>query len=249
MMRWRKRVIAALTVVPVASAAVAGGARWEFTASPYLWVPGNATSIESGLGALEADASIRDVVSATKFALMGIFEARRGRWGVMADLLYADLAERKPTPFGTLFANATVRTELRIATGYAAFRLHEDANTSLDLLGGFRAADAGLDVTLSSGVLPRRRLDLGDSWVDPVAGGRLIVELDELWSIMALADFGGNHGGAVRTWQTAAIVGYRLNDRWTAHAGWRRMFFEREMGGRDVEIDLGGPMVGLTVTF
>lgn len=244
-----KRIIAALTVAPFAGLAAAQDARWEFTASPYLWVPANTTSTETALGMLEADASIRDVLSATEFALMGVFEARRGRWGLIADLLYADLSERNPTPFGTLFAKARVRTELRIATGYAAYRLHGDSSSSFELLGGFRAADVGLDVTLSSGVLPGRRFDLGDSWIDPVAGGRLAVELNDLWSIMAIADFGGNPTGAERTWQAAAIVGYRVNDRWMAHAGWRRMSFDRAIGGRDVEIDLGGPLIGLTVTF
>ncbi|MCB1311177.1 MAG: hypothetical protein KDK29_04455 [Sedimentitalea sp.] len=248
-MGWRKRIILALTVAPVASAAAAQGLRWEFTASPYLWVPGSTTSIETGLGTLEADAGISDVLSATEFALMGVFEARRGRWALIADLFYADLSERTPTPFGTLFANARVRTELRIATGYAAYRLHDDARTSFELLGGFRAADVGLDVTLSPGVLPGQSFDLGDSWVDPVVGGRLMIELNDQWFVTAIADFGGRPSGSERTWQAAAIVGYRVNHRWTAHAGWRHMSFEREMGGRDVEIDLGGPLVGLSVGF
>ena len=246
---WRKRIIAALTVAPIAGSAAAEGPRWEFTASPYLWVPGNTTSVETGLGTLETDASISDVLSATEVALMGVFEARLGRWGLIADLFYADLSERRPTPFGTLFANARVRTELRIGTGYAAYRLHDDAGISFEFLGGFRAADVGLDVTLSPGVLPGQSFDLGDSWIDPVAGGRLKVDLTDRWSVMAIADFGGRPSGSSRTWQAAAMVAYRVGDRWTAHAGWRHMVFEREMGGRDVEIDLGGPLVGLSIGF
>ncbi|MRH22594.1 hypothetical protein GH815_16575 [Rhodovulum strictum] len=247
-MAWRKGIVAALAAVPMAHAAAAQEARWEFTVSPYVWTPGGSSAIETGFGTLEADASISDVLSATDFALMTVIEARQGRWGLIADFVYADLTERKDTPFGVQFSQAKVETQLRIASGYAAYRLHEDAQVAVDLLGGFRAVSADLNVTLAPGTLPGQSFALDKSWVDPVAGGRVRIALNERWSATAIADFGGS-GGSERTWQAIATLNYRINDRWSAHGGWRHLSIDKDMGGRDVEIDLGGPLLGLTARF
>lgn len=248
-MAWMRRTIAALTAVPFATAAMAEDARWEVTVSPYLWAPGASTAVGTRFGTLEAEASVGDVLSATDFALMGMVEARRGRWGLIGDFVYADLSERDDMPFGGLFSRATVETELTIGSGYVAYRLHEDAGVALDVLGGFRAVDADLDVTLSSGALPGQRFSLGDNWVDPVVGGRVQFALSDRWSAMAMADIGGSGGGSDQTWQAVATLGYQINDRWSVQGGWRHLSIDRQFSGRDVEIDLGGPLLGLTMRF
>lgn len=248
-MYWRTCIIAALTVAPLATMAVAQESRWDFTVSPYVWTPGASTALETGFGTLEADASIGDVLSATDFALMGVFEARRARWGLIADLVYTDLSERQNTPFGVLFARATVETELRVASGYAAYRLHEDAQVSVDLMGGVRVVNADLNVRLAPGTLPGQSFNLGDTWMDPVVGGRVRVALSDRWFLTAMADFGGSGGGDDRTWQAVGMLGYQINERWSVQGGWRHMTIDREIKGRDVEIDLGGPLIGLTARF
>ena len=249
MMEWRRLLIAALTVAPLASAAAAQDSGWEVTVSPYFWVPGVSTSLETGFGTLKADAGVGDVLSATDFALMGVFEARRGRWGLIADLVYADLSEHADAPLGGLFSRAAVETELRIFSGYAAYRLHDEARVAVDVLGGFRAVRADLDVTLAAGDLPGLRFAPGDTWVDPVVGGRVRFALNERWFATAMADFGGSGGGSDRTWQVVATLGYQISDRWSVQGGWRQLSIDREMGGRDVELELGGPVLGLTARF
>lgn len=249
MISWRKWIVVAMTVVPFGGAASAQDAPWQYTLSPYLWVPGISSSIPTGFGTLKADASVGDVLSATDFALMGMAEARKGRWGLIGDFVYADLSERRNTPFGDLFSRATVKTELRIASAYAAYRVHEDAQVQVDLVGGLRAVKADLDVMLAPGSLPGTSFDLSDSWVDPVAGGRVRVALNDRWSATAMADFGGSDGGSDKTWQAVATVSYQISDRWSVQGGWRQISIEREMDGRDVDIDLGGPVIGLTTHF
>jgi hypothetical protein len=248
-MSWKTCIIAALTVSPLASVGAAQEASWEFTLSPYVWTPGASTSIETGFGTIDADAGVGDVLSATDFAFMGVFEARRGPWSLIADLVYTDLSERQNAPFGALFSRATVETELRVASGYAAYRLKESAQVSVDLMGGFRAVSADLDVRLAPGTLPGQRFNLGDTWIDPVLGGRIRVALNSRWYLTAMADFGGSGGGDDRTWQAVGMLGYQINDRWSVQGGWRHMTIDREIKGRDVEIDLGGPLIGLTARF
>lgn len=118
-----------------------------------------------------------------------------------------------------------------------------------DILGGFRAVRADVDVRLSPGAFPGRTFDLGDNWVDPIVGGRVQVALNDRWSATAMADVGGSGGGSDRTWQAVATVGYQINDRWSVRGGWRHISVEKEMSGRDVEFDMSGPVLGLTARF
>jgi hypothetical protein len=243
------RTAIACLAATLAGPAAAQGNGWSFELSPYAWTPGVTTSVGTRFGTLEADASISDVLSSLDFAAMGVFEARKGRWGLIADLLYTDLTERRDTPFGVLFSRARVETELTLASGYVAYRLHEDARVAVDAMAGLRAVSADIDVTLSPGALPARQFGASESWVDPLVGGRVRVAITDRWFATAFADVGGTGGDTDLTWQLVATVGYQVNDRWSVRGGWRELSIEKRMGGRDVEIDLGGPLLGLTFAF
>ncbi len=243
------RVVAGLLIAAVHGPALAQENTWSFAFSPYLWAPGVSNSVETRFGTLDADASIGDVLSATDFALMGAFEARNGRWGLIADLVHSDLTERSDTPVGVLFSQARVDTDLTMATLYAGYRLHETDRVAVDLLGGARAVWLDIDLALTPGALPARSFGLSESWVDPLVGGRVRVALAERWFATALADVGGFDAGSDLTWQVLATLGYQFNPRWSVQGGWRQLAIEKEIEGRDVELDLGGPAIGFTVRF
>ncbi len=205
--------------------------------------------METRFGTLDADAGIDDVRSATHFAFMGAVEARHGRWGIIGDLVYSDLSERKDAPFDQLFSKARVETELTMTTFYGSYRSHEDARIALDILGGVRAVWLDFDVALEPGVLRARSFDLEESWVDPVLGSRARFAVTDRWFATALADIGGFGFGSDLSWQVLATVGYQFNDRWSVQGGWRQIGIETEIEGRDVELDPGGPILGFTARF
>lgn len=248
-MAWQASLGFALVLLSLGGPAAAEDNGWEYTITPYLWAPGITTSVETAQGTLEAEASIGDVVSATDFAVMTVFEARNGRWGLIGDLVYTDLTERKNAPLGGLFSRATLESELTLASGYVAYRFHDDTRVAVDLLGGFRAVDADVQVRLAPGVLPGQSFQAGETWVDPILGGRIQVALSDRWSATAMADFGGVGGGSDRTWQAFAVVRYQIGERWSVQGGWRQLSIKKEMDGRDVELDLGGPVIGATFRF
>ena len=145
---------------------------WTFAVSPYAWVPGIGASVDTAWGTVEVDKSSSDVLSKLDVAFMGAFEARNGRWGLIADLFYADLSQSQATPFGLLFSQARIETEAKALSAYAAYRIHEDERVSIDLMAGFRVNSLDIDLSLSPGLLPSQRFGIGETWVDPLIGGR-----------------------------------------------------------------------------
>jgi hypothetical protein len=238
-------MVAGLTATGGAAAAQDDG--WAFAISPYLWVPSLTNELETPFGDVEADLSRSDVLSDLDMALMGTFDARRGRLLLALDLIYSDLSTERDTPFGALFEKAEVDMKLTALTGYAGWRLHEDEGASLYLLGGFRhfRLDAGL--TLTPGTLAKREFDYDDDWTLPVVGARTVLRFEQDWFAAFTADLGSWDGDF--TWQGVATVGRRIGENWSMQGGWRYMEFDRSVDGADLEVELNGPILGATYRF
>ncbi len=242
------RVWLACMAVVCAGQASAQGSGWSFALSPYLWAPGITSSVETRWGTVEVDKSSRDVLSKLDFAFMGAFEARTGRWGLIADLFYADLSQSRATPLGLLFSRAQVETEATALSAYAAYRIHEDDRTSVDLLAGLRVNSLDVDLSLSPGLLRGQRIGVSETWVDPLIAGRVRFAITDHWFATAFADVGGFDGSDF-TWQVFASLGYQFDDRWSVQGGWRHFVIDKEIDGRDVDTDFNGPLLGFTVRF
>ena len=131
---------------------------WSFALSPYVWLPGVSTSTETDRGTVDVDTSASDAISALDFAFMGAFEMRNGRWGLILDLIYADLSSKASTPLGQLWSSAKVDTRLTAFTTYAGYRVFENEQAAIDLLGGARFYDLEVDLSLEVGPAAREQL-------------------------------------------------------------------------------------------
>jgi len=243
-----RRWLAILMVMLAAPVAAQQDPEWRFSVSPYLWALGVDSSVDTRWGTFDVDMSTSDILSNLDFAFMGTFEARNGRWGLIADTFHATLDERRDTPFGLLFSQGRVETTAKALSGYVAYRVSESERLAVDLMGGVRVSKLAVDLTLSPGLLPGQRLGVSDSWVDPVIGGRARVVLGDNWFATAFADV-GTFGDADSTWQVFASLGYQLDERWSFQGGWRYFSAEKEMDGVDVETEFNGPLLGLTLRF
>jgi opacity protein-like surface antigen len=231
----------------LAGPAAAQDAQWSFAASLYAWVPGMDASVGTDLGTVDSSLTGSDALANLDMALMGTFEARRGKLGLLGDLIYADLSSSQDTPFGLLFRRAEVDTKLTAVSGYATYRVYDTDTMSIDLGGGFRAFGLDLDTSLEAGLLPEQNFDTSESWVDPLVMARFIVPINERWFTTAFADVGGLDSSS--TWQAFASVGYRFDERWSTQLGYRYMQIEKEISGQDASIELYGPLLGFTVRF
>ncbi len=243
-----KVAIACLAVV-VAGPAAAQNSDWSFALSPYAWTPGITSSVETAWGRVEVDKSIGDVLSDLDLAFMGAFEARNGPWSLIADLFYSDLSQSRTTPLGVLFSQVRIETETRALSGYAGSRVHENDRVAVDLMAGFRVNSVDLNVSLSPGLLQGQRFGASETWVDPLVGVRARFAITDRWFATALADVGGFNVGSDLTWLAFASFGYQIDERWSIQGGWRHVSIDKSMDGRDVEIDLNGPLLGFTVRF
>jgi hypothetical protein len=233
----------------LAGPAAAQTSGWSFAVSPYAWVPGITATVDTAWGTVEVDKSSSDVLSKLDAAFMGVVEARNGRWGLIALLFYADLSQSQATPLGLLFSQARIETEAKALSAYAAYRIHEDERVSIDLMAGLRVNSLDIDLSLSPGVLPGQSFGIGETWVDPLIGGRVRFAITDHWFATAFADVGGVDVGSDLTWQVFASLGYQFDDRWSVQGGWRYVGIDKEIDGRDVENDFSGPLLGFTVRF
>ena len=240
------RITIALALL-LAGPASAQDQTWDYKATLYGWLPGMTTSVETGFGTIESESSGSDALSDLDFVFMGTFAAQQGRWGFVSDLLYVSLSDTKDTPLA-LFGEATVAVEATALSGYALYRLTTDPALNFDIGAGFRAFDLDVDLTLSPGIAPGASQRVGDTWIDPVIAARLEMPVDENWFLTGFADFGGT-GGGDQTWQVFGSVGYAFSENWSAQVGYRYMDISKEIDGRDVSVDLGGPVIGMTYSF
>lgn len=243
-----KATVACLAVA-LATPALAQDSGWSFALSPYAWTPGLTSSVETAWGTVEVDKSIGDVLSDLDLAFMGAFEARNGRWSLITDLFYADLSQSRSTPLGVLFSRAKIETEAKILNGYVGYRVFEGGQVAVDLMAGFRVNSIDLDLSLAPGLLAGQRFGMSETWVDPLIGGRMRFDITDGWFATVFADVGGFRVGSDLTWQIFGSLGYQFNGRWSVQGGWRYFAIEKTINGRDIEIDLNGPLLGFTMRF
>jgi hypothetical protein len=244
-----KTIAIGVLVALAGTTAAAQDAPWTYSATLYGWLPGMTTSVETGFGTIESEATASDALSNLDMVFMGTFAAQRDRWGFVGDVLYLDLSNTKETPLA-LFGDASVGVTATAFSGYALYRVTTDPAIAFDIGAGFRAFDMDVDLALSPGIGPGPGLSqsVGGSWVDPLIAARVAVPLDTNWMLIGFADWGGS-GGGEETWQVFGSVKYAFNEKWSTQIGYRYMEISKELDGRDVSVDLGGPLIAFSYNF
>jgi hypothetical protein len=197
-----------------------------------------------------------DILDALNFAFMGAGEIRRGRVGLAFDVEWADLgadgSARGAIVPGADPATADVDTSLLLATGAVAYRFYEDDRRWVDVYGGLRAYDIDADFTVrvpATGFEGSRSGSV--NWVDALVGVRGHAPIGERFGVTGLADVAGFGIGASSdlTWQVQGTVDYAFTDRLIGRLGYRYMSIDYDDQDLKMDVDIFGPLIGVTWTF
>ena len=243
-----KKKIAA-SCLALALPAAGQAQEWTFDATLYGWLPGLNATLDTPFGEVESDQGGSDALEDLDMAFMGTFEARRGPWGFLFDLLYADLSDDAATPLDLAFRDLELETRMTAFSGYALYRVAQTPRVAVDLGAGFRTFSAALTADLQAErAAEDRTYEADETWTVPLLAARAIVPFNGSWFATGSVDAGATTGDA-STWQAIATVGYRFNASWSVQAGYRHMDIQKEIESLDADIALSGPLIGMSYRF
>jgi hypothetical protein len=251
---------AALLLCAVCAPAVAqggGSEGWKFEFTPYVWGAGmdGTVRIENRPQAgLAVQQSFSDIFKILDVAAMGAIEARKDRWGVLADAVYFRVADKGsitgPLGFASLSAKGKVTQQMFTAAG--AYRVN-DGPSGVDVVGGLRAMSIKWDVnvTASVPVLPpgTRRLTQTKDWVDPFIGVRAQHALDERWTLVGHLDVGGFGAGSDFAVHSVLSANYAFTPTYIGKVGFRYLQVDYDKRGFQYDMTNAGLLLGLGIRW
>lgn len=225
------------------------GGGWEFAVTPYLWMSGTKADIDTPQGEeIEVDSSFIDILGDLKFAFMGAFEARNGRFVILNDLMYLSMGTSADGSIGPVPLEAEADMKLLSTTSLLGYRVVDQGPMFLDLMAGARITTIKADLELS-GPLQTFERDSKKTTVGPVIASRVRFPLSDRWGVAVYGDLGGFGVGADLSWQLLGTVQYDISDHWRVSAGWRHFSAKQDKNDFEVDIDLDGPIIGFSYRF
>lgn len=243
---------------------------WEFSLTPYVW--GTALKGDVGVGRTDTnvDASFDDILDSLNGALMLSAEARKGRFALISDTVFANLGSDGETTDGRLKIDAEAKMWIQSFGG--AYRIgtwklteFESAgplSVSVDPYAGARYTYLNAEVKgrldlPDFGIRARRTAETSESWVDPFIGLRTNWTLGDRWSLLLGGDVGGISTSEQYSAEAYGLAGYKfgLAGSTTAQlrAGYRVLKQKYEDGDGPSafawDMTIHGPVVGLLIAF
>ena len=238
---------------------------WQFGVSIYGWFPDLAgeTAFTQPGGSTEFKIDIDDILDNLKFTLMGTFDVRKGRWGILTDVIYMDVGNSqtgtREATIGRreLPVNATANVGLDLKswvwtlTGY--YRALDQPGMTLDVVAGARYLDIEQKVnwnvtgSVDSIPLPDRTgaAEAGLTNWDAIIGlrGRFAFGAKNAWFVPYYFDIGA--GDSDLTWQGIAGLGYAFH--WgEVVAAWRYLDYDLSSDKPIKDMNFSGPAIGVT---
>ena len=208
------------------------------------------------LAKIEIERSLYDILSDLDAAFFLSGTARHERFVALADFTWAKLSENDSigvpaTPISPpLNIPLGLNVELMAATAAVGYSLIDRPDFVIDLLGGVRywGVDTSLKLKHHMPALPSKFED-DESWTDPLLIARSRIRISDNWSAILYADAGGFGAGSDLTWQGIGTVNYEMNDALYLSLGYRYLALDYSDGGLKLDLQMGGPLAGVTYRF
>lgn len=221
---------------------------WHFTASPYLWAAGVDGKVgQFGLPPARLDSDFSDILDELDFAFMGMAEARNGRFSIFGDIIYTKISMSDASPEGILTQSIDVTSQTFTGFFGGGYSILTDGRNHLDVIAGARLWYADTELSLRGGLLDGTNRSDSAAWADAVAGVRGTYFLSDRVYLTGWGNVGA--GRAKLDWDAAAAVGYRINDSFSAVAGYRALGVDYSHDGFVFDVVQKGPILGLAYHF
>jgi hypothetical protein len=223
---------------------------WSFTASAYLWATGLSGNVGVfGFPPQDIDISFGDIWENLDFAAMGIAEARKGRFMVAMDLTYSKLSADPETPFGILAKSVDITVTTWMVTAAGGYTIVDTDMVGLDAIAGARLWSVQNDFALNGGLLDGLEKDDGATWVDPMGGAKLRLNLTPEIYATGWAMIGGFGVGSDLMWDLMGGAGYKFTDNFSVFAGYRAASVDYSSDGFVYDVVEKGPVVAAVFHF
>lgn len=254
-----KLTLAAIALVASAHMAVAADVAvlpaepdsgWSFTFAPYVWAAGMDGKVaQFGLPEVEIDASFSDVLKNFDIGLMGVGEARYGRFGVATDLFWVKLTADQDTRFGVLADSVEADVETLMFTAVGSYSLFLDETANLDIVAGGRLWSVDTKFSLNGGNLDGRSATDDETWVDPLVGLKGRANFTPEFYITGWGLVGGFDVSSQFMWDVMGGLGYAPSDSFSIIAGYRGVGVDYRKDGFVYDIVQHGPLLGFVFNF
>ncbi|MDK1378410.1 MULTISPECIES: hypothetical protein [unclassified Sinorhizobium] len=221
---------------------------WSFSFAPYFWIAGiDGDTASFGSPTVEIDQSFSDIFSDLDFGFMAAGDARYGRFSIFTDLQYAKVSTDSATPRGILANKVDVKTATFSGLLGAGYAVVDDSSARLDVIGGVKVWSAETEISFRGGILDGVSWEDKETWVDGLVGLRGLYSFTPEWYVTGWGLVAA--GEADLDWDLIGAIGYNINDRISALAGYRAMGVDYSNDGFTYDVIQHGPIIGVAIRF
>lgn len=223
---------------------------WVFTAAVYGWGAGLSGDVGVfGLPPQEVDLPFSDIIGSLDFAVMGLAEARNDRFMLGVDLTYTNVGKSVKTPFGIVADKIDVTNTSLMLTGLAGYAIYNSDIARLDVVAGARLWSVNNEFDVKGGLKDGVSADDGASWVDPLVGAKLRVDVLPDVYVAGWAMIGGFGVGSDLMWDLMGGAGYDFTEHVSAFVGYRAASVDYSDDGFVYDVVEQGPVVAAVFKF
>jgi len=236
---------------PSKKQASADDSGWHFGVTPYLFLSGLSGKVGArgrvfDLGSSDFSGGKRD-----NFAIgfMMAVDARKGRFVILNDMIWANLTSEKDTP-GPLYSTTKLGAKIFIIDPEAGYRFVNSEKGSVDVLGGVRVWSVEASLNATAGIAPGFDVSQRKTWAAPVIGVRGVANITPKFFLAGKFDIGGAGIGADLTTQLYGAAGYRFTDHFALLGGyrWLQVDYDDESGFL-FDTQMSGIMIGMKFSW
>lgn len=220
--------------------------QWVFGNEVYVWGANVDTTSPAGTS---SEIRFTDLAENLEFGFMVALGARRGQWGVLADVIYLDVDDNVEDDLLPGVQLKSLGIEGWIINTVGQYRLLDTGRLNLDVIAGARYLWLEVPTTIRfSAPLPpgSEKNSPSEGFLDGIVGVRGHLQFGDRWYGTYHADVGT--GDSDTTWQWLLAAGYRL-DRLDVVAGYRYLDWSFDDGAPLQDLNLSGAFAGIKLLF